>query len=345
MYSKYSISGIALEWFRSCLTNCSQFALIEGCRSCGVPQGSVLGPTRYVLYTALLADILRFHEMQFHFYADDIHLYISFSTNKDMELTNSITKTEECLSDIDKSMSINRLNLYNDKTELLYLFSKYSPQQSLPPLRFGTDIIKPFPQARNIGAIFDTTMSMLPHVNNACKSAFYYLRTISHIRKYLSTQTTEILIHAFVTSKLNHRNSLLYNVPKNVIKKLQSVQNAAARLITRSGKCDHIIPILFDLYWLPVSERIKFQNLLLTFKTLHQDLITGYLPSRSLRSSSTLSLNPVSFNLKTYGSREFSVSAPELWKNLPDNIRSCENLSLFKHKLKTHLSKNFYFSH
>ena len=153
-------------------------------------------------------------------------------------------------------------------------------------------------------------MSMLPHVNNACKSAFYYLRTISHIRKYLSTQTTEILIHAFVTSKLNHRNSLLYNVPKNVIKKLQSVQNAAARLITRSGKCDHITPILFDLYWLPVSERIKFQNLLLTFKTLHQDLITGYLPSRSLRPSSTLSLNPVSFNLLRPMDLEHSLSQP-----------------------------------
>ena len=217
-----------------------------------------------------MADILRFHEMPFHFYADDTQLYISFSTNNDMELTNSITKIEECLSDIDKSMSINRLNLYKDKTEFLYLFSKYSPQQSLPPFRFVTVISKAFPQARNIGASFDTTMSMLPHVNNACKSAFYYLRTISHIRKYLSTQTTEILIHVFVTSKLNHCNSLLYNVPKNVIKKLQSVQNAAARLITRSRKCDHITPILLDLHWLPVSERIKFKILLLTFKALHQ---------------------------------------------------------------------------
>ena len=203
-----------------------------------------------------MADILRFHEMPFHFYADDTQLYISFSTNNDTELTNSITKIEECLSDIDKWMSINRLKLNKDKTELLYLFSKYNPQQSLPRLRFGTDIIKPSPHARNIGAIFDTTMSMLPHVNNVCKSAFYHLRTISRIRKYLSTQTTEILIHAFVTSKLDHCNFLLYNVLKNVVKKLQSVQNAAARLITPTRKRCHITPILLDLHWLPVSERI-----------------------------------------------------------------------------------------
>ena len=170
---------------------------------------------------------------------------------------------------------------------------------------------------------------MLPHVNSVYKSAFYHLRTISRIRKYLSTQTAEILIHAFATFKLDHCISLLYNVAKSVIKKHQSVQNVAARLITRSRKCDHITLILFDLHWLPVSERIKFKILLLTFKALHQqsptyiqDLITRYLPSRSLRSSSTLSLNPVSFNLKTYGSRAFSVSAPELWNKLPNDIRS-----------------------
>ena len=80
LHSQYSISGIALEWFRSYLTNRSQFALIEEFRSqscklkCGVPQGSVLGPILYVLNTAPLADTLRFHEMQFHFYADDTQL-------------------------------------------------------------------------------------------------------------------------------------------------------------------------------------------------------------------------------------------------------------------------------
>ena len=240
----------------------------------------------------------------------------------------------ECLSDIDKWMSINRLKLNKVKTKLFYLFSKSNPPQSLPPLRFGTDVIKPSSNARNIGDIFNTTiMSMLPHANNVCKSAFYHRRTISRIRKYLLTQTTDILIQAFATSKLDHWNSLLYNVPKNIIKKLQSVQNAAGRQITRPRKCDYITPILFHLHWLPVSEQINFKILLLTFKVLHQqsptyiqDLITRYLLSRSLQSSFMLSLNPVSFNLKTYGSRAFAVSTPKLWNKLPDDIRSCKNL-------------------
>ena len=232
------------------------------------------------------------------------------------------------------TLSINRLKLNKVKTKLFYLFSKSNPQQSLPPLRFGTDVIKPSSNARNIGDIFDTTLSMLPHANYVCKSAFYHRRTISRIRKYLSMQTTDILIHAFVTSKLDHWNSLPYNVPKNVIKQLQLVQNAAGRHdITCARKCDYITPILFDLHWLPVSEQINFKILLLTFKALHQqsptyiqDLITRYLLSRSLQSSFMLSLNPVSFNLKTYGSRAFAVSTPKLWNKLPDDIRSCKNL-------------------
>ena len=165
----------------------------------------------------------------------------------------------------------------------------------------------------------------------------------------LPTKTSDTLVHAFITFKLDHCNSLLYNVPKYVIKKLQSVQNAAARLITGSRKYDHITPILFDLHWLPVSERIKFKILLLTHKALHQqspiyiqDLIRRYSTSRTLRSSYAFRLCHVNYNLKSYGSRAFAVSAPELWNKVPVEIHSCDNLNLFKHKLKTHFFSNYF---
>ena len=196
--------------------------------------------------------------MQFHFYADDTQLYISSSTNNDVKLNNTVGKIEECLSDLGWWwwMSLNKQKLNKDKTELLYLYSKHNPQQSLPPIHFGQDIIQPCQFARNIGVIFDSTMTMLPHISSIFKSACYHLRNISRIRKFLSTNTTEILVHAFASSKLEHCNSLLYNVPKCALKKLQSVQNAAARLITCSRKYDHITPILKELHWLPVSQRI-----------------------------------------------------------------------------------------
>ena len=85
--------------------------------------------------------------------------------------------------------------------------------------------------ARNIGVIFDNHFHFNAHIASTCKSSFCHLRNISYIRKCLSSNSTEILVHAFVSSKLDHCNALLYGLPNYQIKKLQHVQNAAARLI------------------------------------------------------------------------------------------------------------------
>ena len=91
---------------------------------------------------------------------------------------------------------------------------------------------------------------------------------VNHLRlNYM--YSVEIFVHAFVSSKLDYCNSLLYNIPKYVLNKLIFVQNAAARLITCSRKYDHITSILIDLHLLPIAERIKFKILLLTFKALY----------------------------------------------------------------------------
>ena len=97
-------------------------------------------------------------------------------------------------------------------------------------------------------------MSMQVHIANICKSAWQHLRQIGMIRKHLDDISTERIIHAFVSSKLDHQNGLLYGVPNTQLLKLQHIQNAAARLITRSKKHEHATPLLETLHWLPIRQ-------------------------------------------------------------------------------------------
>ena len=195
--------------------------------------------------------------------------------------------------------------------------------------------------ARNVGVIFDNTMTMVPHIKSTCMSAFYHLRNIARIRKFICLKTSETLVHAFVNSNLDYCNSLAYGLPKYLLQRLQCtcVQNAAARLITGIRKHHHITPILMDRHWLPVNERIQFKILLLTFKSLTgfasvyiDEMIQRYVPNRKLRSSSAFLLKHNKWNLKSYGFRAFTVVAPFLWNSLPLEVKSPPSLNIFKSK-------------
>ena len=159
------------------------------------------------------------------------------------------------------------------------------------------------------------------HVNNIVKVAFYHLRNIAKIRKYINVTTAEVLVHAFINSKLDFCNSLLHGLPKNEINKLQSVQNAAARVIACLRKFDYISDTLKELHWLPVEQRIIFKINLICFKILF-NLAPDYL----------VDLIPVFL-------RAFSVIAPIPWNDLPIDIRSHDDVNKFKSKLKTFLFK------
>ena len=180
--------------------------------------------------------------------------------------------------------------------------------------------------------------------------AFYYIRNIAKFRKCLSYDTAKILMHAFVTSRIDSYNALLFGLPNFLIQRLQYVLNSADRVIARSRKFDHITSLLIELHWLPVEQRIIFKILLFTFKVVNglapsylSELLEAYVPMRMLRSSTQLLLLESKFNLKTYGSRALSVCAPRLWNSLPLEMRKCDSIDTFKKKLKTHLFKSSYF--
>ena len=173
-------------------------------------------------------------------------------------------------------MSANKLTLNHDKTKLLVLHVRHRPQPPLESILVCSDVIYSPNSAKNIGAWFYTVMSMDNHINSICQSAFYHLRNIAQISKHISFRHCETLIHAFVTSKIDHYNILLSGLKQDQVRKLQYVQNSATRLLTGTRKHEHITPVLRYLLWLPVHERICFKILLMTFKCLNQ-LAPSYL--------------------------------------------------------------------
>ena len=172
--------------------------------------------------------------MMFHFYADDTQIYFSFDSNTPELVT--VSRIEACVKDVTDWMSSNNLKLKSDKTELLLTASRFRLRPHFPPLNICGDQIRASVSARNIGVIFDSYMNFECQVSSVCKASFFHIRNVSCIRKYLSVESTKILVHAFVTCRLDNGNALLYGLPKYLIERLQAVMNCAARLILRKQK-------------------------------------------------------------------------------------------------------------
>ena len=156
-----------------------------------------------------------------------------------------------------------------------------------------------------------------------------------------------MVLHAFVTSRIDYCNGLLYGLPDCEIVKLQRVQNAAARLLMSCKRYDHITLVLItDLHWLPLRYRVNFKILLLTFKALYgmapsymTDLIHTKTNTRYLLHSNegVLLTHPSGRMKKSFGDKSFSVAAPTLWNALPFSLRSIKCISTFKSNLKAYL--------
>ena len=240
------------------------------------------------------------------------------------------------------------LKLNDSKTEFMVISPKHLAHNvpQISSLRVGDTDVQAVSSAKNIGVIMDKHLTMKDHVNTLCKASYMQLRNIGKIRKYLTDDSAATMIHSFVTSRLDSLNALLYGLPDCILKRLQLIQNQAAKIVTRKKKHDHVTPLLISLHWLPIQHRIRFKILLLAHKCLHgkaprylSSLLEVYVPTRALRSSEQFLLKVKKARLKTYGHRAFSVAAPPLWNELPEELRKCENEDVFKNRLKTVIFK------
>ena len=129
---------------------------------------------------------------------------------------------------------------------------------------------------KSLGCWIDSQFKFETHITKVCNAAFFHIYNIRRIRKFLNEDNTRTLVNAFVTSRLDYCNSLLYGLPASSLKKLQRVYNTAARLICNISRFDHITPTLHKLQWLPVKFRIDFKVVLITYKAL-RGLVPEYI--------------------------------------------------------------------
>lgn len=347
--SRLGIRGVVLQWLNSYLRNRTQVVTVMEAMSVlaellfGVPQGSVLGPLLFVMYVLPLSDIVRKHGVSLHSYADDTQLYVEFDHKDPSSINEAIKALESCIDDIRMWMLRNKLKMNDGKTEMM-IFT--SPRVKLPDLSVvvGMDSHHSATTARNLGVILDSHLSMDAHIKRVCQVSYFQLKTLRSVRDVLSVEALERLVHAFVTARLDYCNSILFGITDAAIHKLQLLQNAAARLVSKTGRYEHITPIMKDLHWLPVKQRIEFKVLILTYKALNGlappyvcELIHPYHPTRALRSADTNLLSVPRVKLKTFGHRSFHHASPTLWNQLPVELRKSSTLLIFKKRLKTHL--------
>jgi len=192
----------------------------------------------------------------------------------------------------------------------------------------------------------DSRLTLSAHVASICKSSYFHIKALRHVRSSLPTDVCISLATAMIQSRLDYANSVLYNTSAGNINKLQRIQNTLARTIFQGQHDLPVADLIQNLHWLPIKNRISFKIATITYKLLQTEepsylfrLIAARETPRVLRSSNQCLLTQTRTRT-TFGSRAFSCAAPQIWNSIPLTIRNSSTIKVFRNNLKTYYFAN-----
>ena len=261
---------------------------------------------------------------------------------------------QSCIGDVKTWATANMLRLNDNNTELMLVTSKRTKHlHDLPTSIIIGNAQIPFKQSvNNLDFTLDCHLTMNAHVSNIARTCYFELHHLASIRRFLSITSTATLVSAFVLSRFDYCNSLLFGSAHDVTSHLQQIQNYAARVILRLPKSSSITTHLISLHWLPVKVRSTYKIACLCFHC-HSSTAQSYvadmlhkkpLHTRNSRSSSyTIPLlNRPSHSKAILGDRSFSFASSSVWNSIPNDVRCVQSLSSFMSLLKTCLFHSVY---
>lgn len=347
--SFYGFDNASVKWFESYLSG--RFQLVEldhsdGSKAIsvtapverGVPQGSILGPVLFVLYSADI--IQKIKNCNYHLYADDLQLYISFKPN---ETFSAVCSLNEDLAGIAEYCERNSLVLNPVKSKFLVLGTKKCIEKiiaSKPQVTISGDCLERVTEARNLGLLFGASLHFENHVLQTARNCFYRLGVLYRMRDYLSVDLRIRLCDSLILSKLNYADTVFGECVLARTKKLiQRIQNACTRFCFPIPRRSHVTPYLNEKGFLNMSARRS-----LHFATLLFGIVTDRKPlylyeklnfsDRLVRAATRLTC-PRHSTAAFRGS--FRYTATKCWNNLPPPIRNSKTLNIFKRNLRQHL--------
>lgn len=336
----YGVDGDALRWFNSYLSNRSQKCSVNGRLSnaskisCGVPQGSIIGPLLFLVYINDLPNCLC--NASAKLFADDTNISVSARSLGELEPEiNSELRNLNCW------LKTNKLSLNIAKTEFMVIGSRQklrTEENNDIRIEIDSKTIERVRHTKSLGLTIDDRLSWSKHIDELCKKISSGVGALKQVRPFISTSTAVQIYNALILPYFDYCSPVWDGLCNQFSDKLQKLQNRAARVITRTSY-DTSSSILLDmLHWDTLSTRRKKMKAIIMFKSLNnkvpeylQEMFIPRCSEYSLRNSESKLTLPMPHT--DYLKRSFSYNGAILWNSLPQQVRNMSSLGQFKKEI------------